>query len=100
MKRDGAEPVDGIRSRRTRSLHFAAAAGACALRLSLPRHPDLGYETLSMSSKAHTASPAKNALGGLVGALAALLGILIGSTVANLTGGEHPPSHQEASEGH
>ena len=34
-------------------------------------------------------SPAKNAIGGLIGALMALFGIFIGNAVANLGGGEH-----------
>jgi hypothetical protein len=47
------------------------------------------------------ASGAKNALGGLVGAIAALIGILIGNAVADMLGQEHPPAHhQEASESH
>jgi hypothetical protein len=53
-----------------------------------------------MTSEAHSASGAKNALGGLVGAIAALIGVLIGNTVANLMAGEHPRTHQEAGEGH
>jgi hypothetical protein len=54
-----------------------------------------------MASEAHSVSGAKSALGGLVGAIAALIGILIGNGVANMTGGEHPPAHhQEAGESH
>jgi hypothetical protein len=37
----------------------------------------------------------------LVGAIAALIGILIGNAVANMLSSEHPPAHhQEAGEGH
>jgi hypothetical protein len=51
-----------------------------------------------MASEGHAGSGAKNALGGLVGAIAALLGILLGNTMANLTSAEHPPAHHEAGE--
>ena len=37
-------------------------------------------------------SPAKNAIGGLVGALLALVGIFIGNAVARMTSGEHAAS--------
>lgn len=40
----------------------------------------------------------KNSLGGLVGAILALIGIFIGHTIANLTTTEHPATHQEAHE--
>jgi hypothetical protein len=55
-----------------------------------------------MASDAHPGSGAKNAIGGLIGAIAALIGILIGNSVANMLGGAHPPAaqHQEAGEGH
>jgi hypothetical protein len=43
----------------------------------------------------------RDSLGGLVGAILALVGIFIGHTIANLTTSEHPATHQEASgEGH
>jgi len=43
----------------------------------------------------------RDGLGGIVGAILALIGIFIGSTIADLTTSEHPASHQEASgEGH
>jgi hypothetical protein len=41
------------------------------------------------------ASGALSALGGLIGATLALLGILLGSSVANMTGGEHTETHHE-----
>ena len=44
-----------------------------------------------MASEAHSASGAKNALGGLLGAIAALIGILIGNSVENMMAGEHTP---------
>jgi hypothetical protein len=34
-------------------------------------------------------SPAKNAIGGLIGAVVALLGILLGNAVARMTSSEH-----------
>jgi hypothetical protein len=40
----------------------------------------------------------RDGLGGIVGAILALIGIFIGSTVANLTGGEHPATHHEETE--
>ena len=42
----------------------------------------------------------RDSLGGLVGAILALIGIFIGSTVANLTASEHPAAHHEAGEEH
>jgi len=38
-------------------------------------------------------------LGGLTGAAIALLGILLGSSIANLTAGEHAETHHEQSAG-
>ena len=38
------------------------------------------------------------ALGGLTGVVLALLGILLGASVANLTGGEHSEGHETAVE--